>query len=433
VIATSASPVTDVILVAVIIVLLAASGALALAETSLVRTSKIKARSLADEKRRGAAALVSLVEHPERFLNPLLLLILVCQLISATLIGILADQWLGPWGVAAATVFEVVVIFVFFEAVPKNWAVHHPERAALASAPVVRWLLRFPLIRAVTAVLIGLADLVLGRRGESSRGALITESEILAMADVARDEEVIKPEEREFIHSVIEFGDTVVREVMVPRPEMVALETEVSVSGALVEALEAGYSRLPIYLDSIDDVVGIAYTKDLMRLERAGRGDETVGTNTRAATFVPETMLVSKLLRQMQDAKVHQVIVADEYGGTAGLVTLEDVIEELVGEIVDEFDVEGPAIEYLDDGSVVVAGRMAIDEVDDLLDAEFPKGTWDTIGGLLLDLSGGIPEEGETQVADGFRLTAHRLDGRRIERVQIERLLSTTEETEKRT
>jgi CBS domain containing-hemolysin-like protein len=213
---------------------------------------------------------------------------------------------------------------------------------------------------------------------------------------------------------------------------MVALETEVSVSGALVEALEAGYSRLPIYLDSIDDVVGIAYTKDLMRLERAGRGDETVGANTRAATFVPETMLVSKLLRQMQDAKVHQVIVVDEYGGTAGLVTLEDVIEELVGEIVDEFDVEGPAIEYLDDGSVVVAGRMAIDEVDDLLDAEFPKGTWDTIGGLLLDLCGGIPEEGETQITDGFRLTAQRLDGRRIERVQIERLLSTTDETEKR-
>jgi CBS domain containing-hemolysin-like protein len=157
-----------------------------------------------------------------------------------------------------------------------------------------------------------------------------------------------------------------------------------------------------------------------MRLERDGRGDEPVAEHVRVSTFVPENMAVSKLLRQMQDAKVHQVIVIDEYGGTAGLATLEDVIEELVGEIVDEFDVEETPTEELEGGSVVVNGKMAIDEVDDLLKAELPKGSWDTIGGLLLDLIGGIPEVGESETVDGYRLTAMSIDGRRIDRVRID-------------
>ncbi len=412
----------DVALVAVIAVLLVASGALAAAETSLVRTSRVKAKSLKDEQRRGAGALVRLVDRPERFLNPVLLLVLICQLVSATLIGILANQWLGGWGVLAATVFEVAVIFVFFEAVPKNWAVHHPERAALVSAPVVDWLIRFPPVRALASVLIGMANVVLGRRGDAAHVALVTESELLAMADVARDEAVIDAEERAFIHSVIDFGDTVVREVMVPRPDMVALETSISVSDALVEALEAGFSRLPVYHESIDDVSGIAYTKDLMRLERGGRGDDPVGEHIRAAHFVPETKQVSTLLREMQEKKVHQVIVVDEYGGTAGLATLEDVIEELVGDIVDEFDVEEPSVEQIDETTTVVAGRMPIDEVDDLLETSLPKGSWDTVGGLLLDLIGGVPATGEGADVNGFRFSAERLDGRRIDRVRIERL-----------
>jgi CBS domain containing-hemolysin-like protein len=415
------SPGVQVTLSIIVIVLLFASGALAMAETSLVRTSKIKARSLADEKRRGAGSLVALVEHPERFLNPVLLLVLICQLVSATLIGVLASEWLGGWGILAATVFEVVIIFVFFEAVPKNWAVHHPERAALASAPIVNALIRFPPIRAISGVLIGLANLVLGRKGDHATVSMVTESELLAMADVARDESVIEPAEREFIHSVIDFGDTVVREVMVPRPDMVAMEDTISVSDALVEALAAGFSRVPIYEESIDDVIGIAYTKDLFRLEREGRGDELIGQHTRTAHFVPETKQVSTLLREMQELKVHQVIAVDEYGGTAGLVTLEDVIEELVGEIVDEFDVEEDAIERVDDRTVIVPGRTAIDDVDDLLDTSLPKGSWDTISGLLLDVVGGVPEQGEGADIGDFLLTAERIDGRRIERVRITR------------
>jgi putative hemolysin len=413
----------DTVLLIVILALLAVSGVLALAETSLTRMGRVKAKALLDDRRRGARPLVRLVEHPERFLNPILLLVLICQLVSATLVGVLAEQWLGAIGVVAATVFEIVVIFVVFEAIPKNWAVHNPERAALFSAPLVAAVVRFPPVRLVSSLLIGLANVIIGRDkdDEASPNAGVTESELRAMADVAHAEDVIETAERAFIHSIIDFGDTVVREVMVPRPDMVTLEADATVTEALEASLAAGYSRLPVYRHNVDDVIGIAYTKDLMRIERAGRGAEQVEGHARAAHYVPETKLVAGLLREMQDRKFHQSIVVDEYGGTAGLVTLEDLIEELVGEIVDEFDVEEPTVERRADGSVVVAGRMPISEADELLDAELPEGAWDTVGGLVLDLAGRVPHQGESVELDGFRLVAERVQGRRIGRVRIER------------
>ncbi len=412
----------DLALLAVILVLLALSGILALAETSLVRTSRVKARALADEHRRGSRPLVRLVERPERFLNPVLLLVLVCQLVSATLVGVLAERWLGPWGVAAGTVFEVVVIFVLFEAVPKNWAVQHPERAALFSAPLVDAVVRFPPVRAVSAVLIGAANFIIGiggnRHGEQRSG--VTESELLAMADVAHAEDVIEHSEREFIHSIIDFGDTVVREVMVPRPDMVTLDATEQVSGALEVALAAGFSRLPVHDHNVDDVEGIAYTKDLMRAERAGQGADPVRAHQRQAYFVPETKSLTAMLREMQDRKFHLAVVVDEYGGTAGLVTLEDIIEELVGEIVDEYDTEAPMVERLPDGSVVVNALMAVDDADDLLGASLPQGPWDTVGGLVLDVAGQVPAEGQEVSVPGFRLVALQVRNRRIGRVRIE-------------
>ncbi len=165
------------------------------------------------------------------------------------------------------------------------------------------------------------------------------------MADVAHEEHVIEHEERAFIHSIIDFGDTVAREVMVPRPDMVTVERDKTITEALETALAAGFSRIPIHDGQIDDIEGIAYTKDLMRAERVGRGNEPVRDSARPAVFVPESKEVSALLRQMQEEKIHMAIVVDEYGGTAGLVTLEDLLEELVGEIVDEFDVEEPTVE----------------------------------------------------------------------------------------
>ena len=410
----------DWALIAVIAVLLGVSGVLALAETSLVSTSRVKAKALLDDRRRGARQLVRLVEHPEQFLNPVLLLVLVCQLVSATLVGVLAERWFGAVGVLVATAFEVAVIFVVFEALPKNWAVQNPDRAALLSAPIVTAVVRFPPVRAVSFVLIGLANLLIGQnRGERGPSGYVTESELLAMADVAHRDEVIESEERAYIHSVIEFGDTVVREVMVPRPDMVTLEASSTVSAALEAALAAGYSRLPAREHIVDDVIGIAYTKDLVRAERDGHGSDEVRDHVRQANFVPETKRLTSLLRDMQERKFHLAIVVDEYGGTSGLVTLEDLIEELIGEIIDEFDAEEPTVERQPDGSIEVNGRMAVDDADELLGARLPQGAWDTVGGLVLDLAGRVPREGESVEVGGFRFVVQRVQGRRIQRVRI--------------
>jgi CBS domain containing-hemolysin-like protein len=424
VIATEGFKSSDIALIVVIVILLAASGMLALAETSLVRMSRIKAKAMVDQRRIGARQLARLVENPAQFLNPILLLVLICQLVSATLVGVVAEHVFGGLGVLAGAVFEVVIIFVFFEAVPKNWAVQNPERAALLSSPIVSSLVRFPPVRVVSSLLIGMANLFIGQSGASEDGLrpqFISDSELKAMADVAHEENVIEHEERTFIHSIIDFGDTVVREVMVPRTDMVTVEADVSVTSALEAGLAAGYSRIPVVEEGIDDVTGIAYTKDLVRAERLGKADQPVRSIARAAKFVPESKEVSSLLRQMQEEKFHMAVVVDEYGGTAGLVTLEDLLEELVGEIVDEFDEESPTVERLDEHSVVFSARYSVDDADEALRAELPKGTWDTVGGLMLDLVGRVPDEGESVEIPGFRFTALDVRGRRIGRVRIDR------------
>jgi putative hemolysin len=407
---------TDWILIAVVLVLLVVSAGLALAETSLVRMSRTKAMALVDDGRRGAASLLRLVQDPEGFLNPVLLLVLISQLVTATLVGILADSWFGAVGVLAATVFEVIVIFVLAEALPKNWAVQNPERSALLLAPIVSAVVRFPPIRLISRGLIGLANMLLGPRG---RRVGVSESELLAMADVAHEEDVIEGHERELIHSIIEFGDTVVREVMVPRPDMRTLDDELSVSDALGVAIDAGLSRLPVHAGNVDDIVGVAHTKDLIRAERDGHGGAPVRDFVRPAHFVPETKRVARLMREMQELKYHLAVVVDEYGGTAGLVTLEDLIEELVGEIVDEYDVEEPPVLPLDNGDFSVSARLAVDELSDLVDAHLPTGEWDTVGGLLFNVLGRVPVEGESVQVDGLTLVAERVEGNRVGRIRI--------------
>jgi CBS domain containing-hemolysin-like protein len=407
---------TDWILIAVVLLLLVASAGLALAETSLVRMSRTKAMALEDDGRRGAGSLIRLVQDPEGFLNPVLLLVLISQLVTATLVGILAERWFGPVGVIAATVFEVVVIFVLAEALPKNWAVQNPERSALLMAPLVSAVVRFPPIRLVSRGLIGLANMLLGPR---ARRIGVSESELLAMADVAMEEDVIETHERELIHSIIEFGDTVVREVMVPRPDMRTFDAELSVSDALTVAMDAGFSRLPVHAGNVDDIVGVAHAKDLIRAERAGHGDEPVRDVVRPAHFVPETKRVARLMREMQELKYHLAIVVDEYGGTAGVVTLEDLIEELVGEIVDEYDVEDPPVQPLDNGAFSVSARLAVDELGELVDAHLPTGDWDTVGGLLFNVLGRVPVEGESVEVDGLTLVAERVEGNRVGRIRI--------------
>ncbi|MGB9113239.1 MAG: hemolysin family protein, partial [Acidimicrobiales bacterium] len=416
----------DGALIATVIVLIALSAILALAETSLVRTSQARARSLVENKRHGARSLLRLVEQPERFLAPLLLIVLICQLVTATLVGVVASHLFGALGVAIGTVFEVVVIFVLAEAIPKQWAVRHPDRAALFAAPLVTAVIRFPPVRVVASALIGLSHLVTGKHGGEEEPD-VTEDELLAMADVAAAEDVIEDEERELISSIIDFGDTIVREVMAPRPDVVAVEANSPASEVLEVAMSAGLSRIPVYAGSLDDVVGIAYTLDVVRAVREGGEDHLVSTFARPAHYVPETKRVAPLLREMQRDHFHLAVVVDEYGGTAGIVTLEDLLEELVGEITDEFDADDPMVEPLGDGAYRVSGRMAIDEVNELLGADLPVGDWDTVAGLFLHLSGHVPQEGESVEVDGYTLVAERVQRRRISEVRIARTASAAE------
>ena len=416
---------TDVGILAAVFGLIFLAGFLALAETSLTRMNRVKALTLQEEGRRGAGLLARLVDHPERFLNPVLLLVLVCHVVASILVGLLFERY-GATGVAIATFLEISVIFVLAEAAPKTWAVQHPERAALLAAPVVAAIVNFPPVRVLARALIGLSNVILPGKG-LKEGPFVSEEELLATVDVALEEDVIEREERALIHSIIEFGDTVAREVMVPRPDMVAVEGRDRTGDVMEVAMAAGYSRIPVYEQGIDDITGIVFTKDLMRAEREGRSDEEVRTLVREAHFVPETKRVNELMREMQRDKFHIAIVVDEYGGTAGLVTLEDLIEELVGEIVDEFDVEEPHVEKFPNGDVRVNARMPIDEVNDLLHTDMPSGDWDTVGGLVFNLLGHVPSEGEHVAVDGYRLTAEKVQGRRIGRVRIARAPATAD------
>lgn len=410
---------SDWLLLAVVVILVFLSGFFALSETAITRMSVVRATALVEQGRRGARALKGLVERTDQILPVVLFTLEVCTLVAATLVGVVAGDVLGALGVVVATAFEIVVIFVLAELAPKTWAVQHTERAALLCAPVIAALVRFPPLRWVTRALIAAANVVLPGKG-IKQGPYVSEQELLAMADTAADEAVIEREERRLIHSIIGFGDTVVREVMVPRTDMVVVESRARIGDVMDIAMAAGFSRVPVYGQGIDDIIGIVYLKDLVAVERENRADERVTSILREAKFVPETKRVPELMREMQQTKQHIAIVVDEYGGTAGLVTLEDAIEELIGEIVDEYDVEEAPLQRLADGAVRVNARTPLDQVNELLGIDLPEGDWDSIGGLLSGLLGHVPAEKEGAECDGHRLVAEEVAGHRIGYVRID-------------
>jgi putative hemolysin len=409
----------DVGVIIAIGVLLLGLAYLAVAETALNRVSKVRAQALAEDQPSGATrALLQLVSRPERFINPLLVMVTILQTAQAFLITILADRLFGAVGVIVAFVLNVVIFFVLAEALPKTWAVLHSDRAALATARPTLALVSFPPLRLISNALIGLANVLLPGKG-LKQGPFVSERELLGIVEAAAQDEVIEHEERELIESIIEFGDTLAREIMVPRPDMVTLNADGTVSQALDKAFEHGFSRFPVVGGTVDDVIGIAYTKDLMRVEREGKGQQPVAAIVRPAVFVPETKPVARLMREMQAGKFHMAVLVDEYGGIAGLVTLEDCIEELVGEIVDEYDMEDTDVERLADGALRVDGGLPIDELNELLDEELPDSDWDTVGGFVLSSLGHVPHEGESVEYRGHRFTAERMEGHRIARVRV--------------
>ena len=406
-------------LLVAVIVLFAASAVLALSETAFTKMSRIRAIQMEEEGKRSAAKLARMLEEPARTLNAVLLAVLVCQFTAATLVGVLLERH-GAVAVLVGTVLEVVLFFVVAEVAPKTYAIQHTDRAALRVTPLLWFLTQFWPVRMLSSGLIGAANVILPGKG-LKQGPFVTEEEIRTMADVAADEDAIEREERALIHSIFEFGDTVVREVMQPRPDMVTVDAGDTIESAIAAAIDGGFSRIPACEGTSDHILGLVYLMDLVRRARDGEGGQPVRSAVRPAIFVPEQKRVAELLREMQKQQFHMAIVIDEYGDTAGLVTLEDLLEEIVGEIADEYDVEAPTVEHLSDGSLRVAGRTPIDEVSEELGTELPDTEWDTVGGLVLNLLGHVPENGETVRFLEFELTAEQVHERRIGSVHIRR------------
>ncbi len=406
------------IAIAVIAVLFALAAVLAVAETGFLRMNRVRALTLEEEGKKGAGRLVRMLETPERTVNSVTLMALACQVITANLLGILIGAKAGVVYLVIGVFLNVVVFFMFGEAAPKTWAVQHADEAALRTSGFLWFLTNLPPLRWLVRVLLGIVNVVLPGRGLRS-GPFVTENEIRQMADVAAEEEAIETEERELIHSIFEFGDTVVREVMRPRPDLVAVPVEATVDEAIDASIDAGFSRLPAYEDTVDNVVGLILLKDLAALAAAGNGNEPVSNALRTAHFVPESKRVAELMREMQREKFHMAIVVDEYGGTAGVVTMEDLLEEIVGEITDEYDIEEPQLERLADGTLRAPGRTPIDDVNEELDADLPHEEWDTVGGLVFSTLGHVPTEGECLTFGGFEFCTERVQGQRIVSVLV--------------
>ena len=412
---------TDWLILAIVVVLFSFSIVLAMAEMAFARMNRIRALTLEEEGRKGAARLATMLERPEQTINSLLLLILVSQLTTASLLGVFLERHAGGWGVVIGLILQIVLFFVIGEVAPKTYAIQHTDRAALALSGFLSGITNFPPLRSLSRSLIGLANVLLPGKG-LKEGPFVTEKDLRTMADVAADEESIEVEERRLIHSIFEFGDTVVREVMLPRPDMVAIEADATVEAGIERAIEGGFSRIPAFEETPDNIVGLVYLKDLVRRARAGEGAKSVRASFRPAVFVPEQKRVAELLREMQAKQFHMAIVVDEHGGTAGLVTIEDLLEEIVGEINDEYDIEGPGVEHLPDGSLRVPGRLSIDDLSEELDMELPDEEWDTVGGLIFNLLGHVPDEAEPVRFQGLELRTERVQGRRIVSVVITRV-----------
>ncbi len=408
----------DGIAVGSAVVLLLLAVFLVAAEEALARFSLVRAKSLTDSQPRRAERLEALLTEPESTRNPLRLIIVSAQLVEAILVALVASRFLSWPLVAIVVVINTFVVFVVAEAVPRTMAILHTERIALMASGPVSLLLRFAPIRLLARGLIGLTNWIVPGSGLQT-GPFSLAEELIAFADAAVEDEVIEQTERDLIESVIEFGDTIVREVMVPRTDMTTVERKLTVEEALEVTSAAGFSRVPAVGDNVDDVVGLVYVKDLIRAELDGRPDQQVESMLRPTWFVPETKKVADLLQEMQKEKFHMAVAVDEYGGIAGLVTLEDLIEELVGEIVDEYDVEESLVEEQLDGSLKVDGRILIDELNDVANIELPEGDWDTVGGLVLDVFGRVPTRGEECEVDGYRLRVEQIHGRRITKVVI--------------
>jgi CBS domain containing-hemolysin-like protein len=418
---------TDVGELLAVVILIAVTGFFAMSETAITRTNRARAYRLVEEKRRGAPSLLRIVENVAPYLNVVLLVTLLATIGGTTLATLLAARHFHRWAELISTAAMTIALFVFAEVTPKTLAVQQTDRVALWVAPILVSIQR--VLGPVANVLLRVANVIMPGKG-LPQGPLATEEEIKAMAEVASEEESIEEQEKELIHSIFEFGDTLVREVMVPRPDMVAAPIDAGLPEILDLLLRHGYSRIPVYRGDLDNIEGVVYAKDVLRHLHAGKENVPIDKIMRKPLFVPESKRVSELLREMQKHRIHIAIALDEYGSVAGLVTIEDLLEEIVGEITDEYDSEEVHLESVDDNTYRASGRVSIDEINELLDVDLPHDEWDTVAGLMYGLLGAVPTQGETVTHGDLTFTAEKVQGRRIEKVLITR--RQTEEAEAR-
>jgi CBS domain containing-hemolysin-like protein len=403
-------------LLVIAVLLVPLSGLFAAMDAALQRVSKARVEEMRREGVKYAAALEQVVLERARHVALLLLLRIVCETVAAVLITVvLYDLWGSGWRtVLTASGVMIVVSYVLVGVGPRTLGRQHAYGVALASARVMKLLGR--VLGPVATLLILVGNMLTPGRGFRD-GPFSSEVELRELVDMAEERGVVESGERNMIHSVFELGDTIAREVMVPRTDVVWIERTKTVRQALALALRSGFSRLPVIGENVDDVVGVVYLKDLIR--RSQNGSDQRGPRVeelmRTPTFVPESKPVDELLRDMQAQHIHIAIVVDEYGGFAGLVTIEDILEEIVGEIADEHDaIQRPPVEELPDGAMRVTARLPVEDLAELFGVELPEDDdVETVGGLLARLLGRVPIEGSGAEVAGLRLVAESTGGRR--------------------
>ncbi|MEU2616282.1 hemolysin family protein [Micromonospora sp. NPDC007271] len=401
------------------------AGLIAMTEAALAAVSPARAAELTRDGARGARALQAVARDVVRHLNLLLLLRLLAELTATTLVALVAVDTFGAgWRAALVTAGAMTVVsFVVVGVAPRTLGRQHAYPVGRVVAPLVRWLGR--VLNPLASLLILIGNAVTPGRG-FREGPFATQVELRELVDLAEQRGVVEHGERQMIHSVFALGDTIAREVMVPRTEMVWIEERKTLAQALALFLRSGFSRIPVIGESVDDVLGVLYLKDLIRrIQGAPEARQLpVAELMRPATFVPESKPVDDLLSEMQAARNHLVIVVDEYGGTGGLVTIEDILEEIVGEITDEYDVERPPVEHLADGAVRVTARLPVEDLGELFDTELPTDEVETVGGLLAQALGRVPLPGAEAEVAGLRLIAEGTTGRRnrIDTVLVSRV-----------
>jgi putative hemolysin len=404
-----------------LVLLVGAAAFFAASEAAIVSLNRIRARALAEKNIRGSRLLQRLLENRNRTLTSVLIGSTFVLLAADSLATEIFIHWNVPNAAIWSTIVMTVVLLLFGEILPKTIAVGSGERTALRLAPFLAVVTR--VLSPLTSGFLWITDnLVRLFGGKPHVGPYVTEDDIKTLVNVGVEQNVLEEEERELIHSIIEFGDTIVREVMTPRTKMVTVSVTSSPRRALDLVIAEGYSKLPVWEESIDTIIGVVHDRELLiSLANGEIASTSLRSLMRPPKHVPENKRISELLREMQREKFSLAIVLDEYGGTAGLVTMEDLLEEIVGEIRDEHDEgEEESIRRISDSEAVVEAGTNIEDVNNALRIDLPHEEFETIGGYVVGLFGRLPHEGEEiEAGGGVRLRVDRTRGPRILAVRV--------------